>query len=125
MLALFAEEGVEVNALVLEDPGDLPARLVVKGDAADPATVRQALAGVDAVVHLAAIPTPRRHPAREVFAVNTLSTFTVLEEAGRAGIRHAVLGGGGGVHVKISGTPKRSPPGARAPVDRRGARRRA
>ncbi|MCL2731876.1 MAG: NAD(P)-dependent oxidoreductase [Actinomycetia bacterium] len=116
VLALFAEEGVEVNALVLDDPGDLPARLVVTGDAADPATVRQALAGADAVVHLAAIPTPLRHPAREVFAVNTLSTFTVLEEAGRAGIRRAVLASSWGV-TGLPWTAAEDPHPPYVPVD--------
>lgn len=89
VLALLAERSVEANALVLEDPGDLPARLVVAGDAADATAVRAALAGADGVIHLAAIPTPERTPAQELFAVNTLATFTVLEEAGLAGVRQA------------------------------------
>lgn len=84
VLALLAERGIEANALVLDDPGDLAARLVVTGDAADAKTVRAALEGADAVIHLAAIPTPARNTAFEVFAGNSLSTFTVLEEAGRA-----------------------------------------
>lgn len=91
VLALLAERGIEVNALVLDDPGDLAARLVVTGDAADAKTVRAALEGADAVIHLAAIPTPARNTAFEVFAGNSLSTFTVLEEAYRAGIRHAAV----------------------------------
>ncbi|MFE2933237.1 NAD-dependent epimerase/dehydratase family protein [Streptomyces sp. NPDC059221] len=97
VLALLAERGIEVNALVLDDPGDLAARLVVTGDAADGKTVRAALEGADAVIHLAAIPTPARNTAFEVFAGNSLSTFTVLEEAGRAGIRHAAVASSWGV----------------------------
>lgn len=91
MLELLADRGVPVNALVLEDPGDLPAELVVTGDARDPQVVQAALAGADAVIHLAAIPTPMHDPAAEVFAVNTQATFTVLEEAGLAGIRQVAL----------------------------------
>lgn len=90
-LDLLATCGVPANALVLEDPGDLPAELVVAGDARDPQVVRAALAGADAVIHLAAIPTPLHDPAATVFAVNTQATFTVLEEAGLAGIRQVAL----------------------------------
>ena len=90
-LDLLDVRGVTANALVLEDPGDLPAELVIEGDAADPAVVRAALAGADAVIHLAAIATPERDPAEKVFACNTQSTFTVLEQAGRAGVTRACV----------------------------------
>lgn len=93
VLDLLAAEGIEATALVLDDPGDLPARRVVAGDAAEPGTVRTALEGVDAVIHLAAIPTPERDPAERVFAVNTQATFTVLEQAGLAGVRRACVAG--------------------------------
>lgn len=87
----LAARGVPANALVLDDPGDLQAELVVTGDARDPEVVRAALIDADAVIHLAAIPTPLNDPAPTVFAVNTQATFTVLEEAGRAGIRQVAL----------------------------------
>ena len=61
------------------------------GDAGDPEVVRSALAGVDAVVHLAAIPAPTLDTAQAVFTRNTRATFAVLEEAGRAGVRRAVI----------------------------------
>jgi nucleoside-diphosphate-sugar epimerase len=91
VLDLLADRGMAANALVLEDPGDLSADLVVKGDAADVKAVRAALHGADAVIHLAAIPTPERTPAEDVFANNTRATFTVLEEAGAAGVRQACI----------------------------------
>lgn len=91
-LGLLSASG-PVNALVLKDPGDLPADLVVEGDATDPQAVAAALKGADAVIHLAAIPTPEHEPAERVFAVNTQSTFTVLEQAGRAGVRRVCVAG--------------------------------
>ncbi|MGW3347207.1 NAD-dependent epimerase/dehydratase family protein [Nonomuraea rubra] len=91
VLDLLADQGIAAAALVLDDPGDLPADLVVAGDATDPAAVRAALKGADAVIHLAAIPTPERDPAEKVFAVNTQATFTVLEQAGLAGVRQACV----------------------------------
>ncbi|MET9271197.1 NAD(P)-dependent oxidoreductase [Kribbella sp. NPDC003557] len=81
---------VAVTALVL--PGTpCPADRVVEGSVCDAATVRAALAEVDGVVHLAARPAPHRGTPYEVFGENTLGTFTVLEEAGRAGVRNAVV----------------------------------
>ncbi|WP_370352097.1 NAD-dependent epimerase/dehydratase family protein [Catenulispora sp. EB89] len=90
----FAEHGAAVTALVYEDPGDLAeigADRVAVGDAGDPNLVREALADVDAVVHLAALPTPLHGTALEVFGGNTRATFNVLEEAGRAGVRRAAV----------------------------------
>jgi nucleoside-diphosphate-sugar epimerase len=90
----FADRGAAVTALVLEDPGDLAevgADRVVVGDARDVELVREALAEVDAVVHLAALPTPRHGTAQEVFGGNTGATFNVLEEAGNQGVRRAVV----------------------------------
>jgi nucleoside-diphosphate-sugar epimerase len=87
----LAEQRVEVTALVLSDPGDLAAARVVVGDAGDPSTVRRALAGVDAVVHLAAIPAPTLGTEAEVFCGNTQATFVVLTEAARAGVTRATI----------------------------------
>ncbi|MFI1095995.1 NAD-dependent epimerase/dehydratase family protein [Streptomyces sp. NPDC020917] len=87
---LYARD-VKATALVLEDPGDLPVDRVVTGDAGDPAAVREALDGVDSVIHLAARPSPHHGTPLEVFADNTRATFTVLEEAGQAGITRAMI----------------------------------
>jgi nucleoside-diphosphate-sugar epimerase len=44
------------------------------------------------VIHMAAIPRPHMHPSSEVWRVNTLSTYNVLEACGLLGIRKVVLG---------------------------------
>ncbi len=91
-LDLLRDEGVPVTALVLDEPaGPLPADRVVVGNAGDPAVVDDALRGADAVIHLAAIPSPVNDPAERVFATNTTATFTVLDRAGRAGVRRAAI----------------------------------
>jgi nucleoside-diphosphate-sugar epimerase len=46
--------------------------------------------GVDAVVHLAAIPAPGRERSADVFKLNTVSTYNVFEAARRLGIRNVV-----------------------------------
>jgi nucleoside-diphosphate-sugar epimerase len=87
----FADLQIPVTALVLDDPGDLPADRVVVGDAEDRDVVTDALDGVDAVVHLAAIPLPTLDTADQVFRTTTAATFTVLDAAGERGVRQTVI----------------------------------
>lgn len=87
----FRSIGVRVTALVLDDPGDLVLDRVVVGNASDRAVVADALDGVDAVVHLAAIPRPVPGASDAVFAGNTAATFAVLDAAGERGIRRAAI----------------------------------
>jgi nucleoside-diphosphate-sugar epimerase len=61
------------------------------GDGRDAAFLGPALAGADALIHLAAIPTPLLGTPLEVFASNTQATFTALEAAGAAGVGRAVI----------------------------------
>lgn len=91
VLDVLARESVAATALVLDDPGDLRADRVVVGDARSPELVARAMEGADGVIHLAAIPTPLEDPPEVVFGTNTLSTFTVLDAAGRGGVRRAVI----------------------------------
>ena len=83
--------GVAVTALSLDFAEDSRADRVVVGDARDEAVVAQALSGVDAVVHLAAIPHPSLGTPAAVFGTNVVATFTVLAKAAEAGVRRAVI----------------------------------
>lgn len=47
--------------------------------------------GQDAVIHLAAIPSPAAHPAEVVFRTNVMSTFNVLEAAAILGISNITM----------------------------------
>ena len=70
----------------------------VKVDLTDMAAVMDLLSGldwdhrrgIDAVVHLAAIPAPGKQPSADVFRINTCSTYNVFESARRLGIRNVV-----------------------------------
>ncbi len=55
---------------------------VYTGSITDPGTVTEAMDGVDAVVHCAAIPGSRK-PYHELLNVNVTGTFVLLEEASR------------------------------------------
>jgi nucleoside-diphosphate-sugar epimerase len=84
------ELGVGVTAM-LHHPGDVEAERVVVGSMTDVAFVRDAVQGADALVHCAALKAPMLGTAEEVFCGNVTGTFTVLEQAGQAGIRRAVV----------------------------------
>jgi nucleoside-diphosphate-sugar epimerase len=64
---------------------------LITGNAADASVARRAVADVDAVVHLAAIPAPTLAPPEIVFGQNTLATFCILDAATVAGASRAVL----------------------------------
>jgi nucleoside-diphosphate-sugar epimerase len=88
----LAGRGIAVTGLVLSGSDPVPELdPTMTGEARDPAVVAAALSEVDAVIHLAAIPSPEHDPAEVVFGVNTLATFTVLDGAARAGVRAAVI----------------------------------
>jgi nucleoside-diphosphate-sugar epimerase len=82
--------GVGVTAM-LHHPEDLQAARVVVGEMTDAAFVADAVTGADAVIHCAALRAPMMGTAEEVFCGNVTGTFTVLEQAGLAGIRRAVV----------------------------------
>jgi nucleoside-diphosphate-sugar epimerase len=91
VVAALQALGVAITALELAPRDDLQVDRFVLGSAGDVDVVRRALDGVDGIVHLAAIPTPFRAPAEQVFCGNTTATFTVLEQAAQAGVRRAVI----------------------------------
>src|ERR1700688_3809712 len=68
--------------------------------------------GVDALVHLAAIPAPGLVPNHVVFRTNTMTTYNVFAAARRLGIRNVVWASRG----TGLGLPFRTPPSA-IPVD--------
>ena len=88
VLDLLAAADVPVSALTLAPAPALRADRIITGDATDPAVVADALQDATAVIHLAAIPRPGGDPDEVVFGHNTRATFTVLDQAGRAGVTH-------------------------------------
>jgi nucleoside-diphosphate-sugar epimerase len=90
VVAHLRDLGVGVTAM-LHHPGDIEADRVVVGGMSDAAFVRDAVDGADAVIHCAALRAPMMGTPEEVFCGNVTGTFTVLEQAGQAGIRRAVV----------------------------------
>jgi nucleoside-diphosphate-sugar epimerase len=83
--------GHELTTLTLPEAEPHEGVRVVRGDARDAGAVAEAVAGVGAVVHLAAIRDPYKDPAPVVFANNTQATFTVLWTAAAHGVRRFAI----------------------------------
>ena len=83
--------GHEVRVFDLKPPR-ADAVAYVKGSVTAPAEVEEAVEGMDAVVHLAAIPAWRPEiPAVDFMHVNVTGTFNMLEAAGKHGVGKFVL----------------------------------
>jgi NADH dehydrogenase len=91
LLPLLLERGEEVRCLVREPRRlgqwrvDVQIALGDLGEMSDPYLVRQALRGVDTVVHLAA--TIRDQPPRRIEELNGLATVRLLRAAERSGVQ--------------------------------------
>jgi nucleoside-diphosphate-sugar epimerase len=83
--------GYDVTGLSLRYDRASTADRPLVGDARSADDVAAALDGVDAVLHLAAIPHPSLGTPEEVFETNVAATFNVLAQAGQRGIGRAVI----------------------------------
>lgn len=95
LLPLLLERGEDVRCLVREPRRLGPRRVDVQialgdlGEMSDPYLVRQALRGVDTVVHLAA--TIRDQPPHRIEELNGLATVRLLRAAERSGVERFVF----------------------------------
>jgi uncharacterized protein YbjT (DUF2867 family) len=95
LLPLLLEQGEDVRCLVREPRRlgerrvDVQIALGDLGEMSDPYLVRQALRGVDTVVHLAA--TIRDQPPKRIEELNGLATVRLLRAAERSGVRRFVF----------------------------------
>ncbi len=116
LVRALLERGDDVN--VIDDLStDLEHRLtaiegratVVRGDIRDEATLDQVMAGCDAVLHQAAIPSVARSVRDPVLsdAVNAGGTIQVMRSAARAGVRRVVAAGSSSVYGASPEMPRR------------------
>ena len=63
----------------------------IRADVLDLPALKKTVSAYDAVVHLAGIPHPLNNPADEVFRVNSIGTFNMLEACAVNGIKKFVL----------------------------------
>ncbi|MGB8451475.1 MAG: NAD(P)-dependent oxidoreductase [Anaerocolumna sp.] len=86
----FVEEGYDVLSVDVKKPEKSKAPFMTV-NLQDLGECYGALAGADAVVHLAAIPVAYSHPNEVTFQNNVMSTYNILEAAAGLGIKKAVI----------------------------------
>ena len=112
LVPMLLERGCEVRVLdnfSLGDPGRvaLSAVEILEGDVRDADAVARAVAGTEAVIHLAAfgnVADSIADPGAN-FDVNARGTLVTLEEAARAGARRFVFASTGGALIGDAPTP--------------------
>jgi nucleoside-diphosphate-sugar epimerase len=82
--------GHEVRVLDLHITEPIPGVDCRAGDVTDFATLREHVAGMDGVLHLAAYRHPSIAASQEIFRVNVGGTFNVFQAAVEAGVRRVV-----------------------------------
>jgi len=88
----LANAGYEVIGISRQSPASQDKLLQFrKLDLRTPGNAQIALSGVEAVVHLAAIPAPGQHQNEVVFANNTNATYNVLEAVSELGIKRVIV----------------------------------
>jgi len=85
-LDLVAHGYEVVNATRSAPKEPQPGVKFVQANTSDMGELVSAFAGADAVLHIAAIPSPTRYPTQVVFNTNTTGTYNVCEAAAALGI---------------------------------------
>jgi UDP-glucose 4-epimerase len=80
-------EVVSIDRVVPDGVQSRPGLAFVEADVADYDRLLQALAGCDALVHMAAIPSPNNHPDHIVHNNNVVGSYNAL----RAAVEHGIL----------------------------------
>ncbi|MFF2090553.1 NAD-dependent epimerase/dehydratase family protein [Paenibacillus sp. NPDC058174] len=84
-------QGIEVVSIDTVRSGQLHCKQI-KADLSQFGEVIAAVQGVDAIIHLAAIPAPKGYTNPYIFTNNTISAYNILEAAAVLGIRKVVMG---------------------------------
>ena len=82
--------GHEIRVLGRRPGASLEGAEYVRCDVTDAAGLRDAMRGCEAVLHLAALPSPFHGPGEEVFRINCDGSFKVYQVAAELGIRRVV-----------------------------------
>jgi nucleoside-diphosphate-sugar epimerase len=109
LAAALAGRGIEVRALVRDAARAEPLRrhgvALAAGDLSDAASIDRAVRGVELVYHIAAIYRQAGLPDERYRAINATAVRTVIEAAGRHGVRRVVHCSTVGVHGDVEHPP--------------------
>ena len=95
LVPMLAEAGHEVRALVRGEAPGLGCE-TVRGDVLDPAAVRKAMQGREALYHLAGLVSRDPRDAHKMYELHVGGTRVMLAEAERAGLQRVVLASSSG-----------------------------
>ena len=102
--ARLVEHGWEVRVIGRRQGIEIPGAEYASCDVTDTAAVREQVRGCEAVVHLAAVPSPGGVPGPELFRINATGTFNVFAAAEAEGIRRVVQASSINAHGGVFGT---------------------
>jgi len=83
----FVRNGWEVRVIGIEPDCEMAGIRYTQCDILDIEALSEQVEGCDAIVHLAAIPSPVHHPNSVLFNVNVSGTYHVFEAAAKAGVK--------------------------------------
>jgi len=83
----FVRMGWDARVIGAETEFALPGVAYTQCDIRDVDALAEQVAGCDAIVHLAAIPSTRTHRNETLFNINVAGTYNVFEAASRAGVK--------------------------------------
>ena len=86
----FVSLGWDVRVIGVDAECALAGVEYAQCDIRDVESLARQVAGCDAIVHLAAIPSTRTHPNETLFDINVAGTYNVFEAAARAGVKRVV-----------------------------------
>jgi len=84
------DAGYQIKIFDLEEPKNGKHEFI-RGDLRNLDAVKEATRGVEAIIHLAAIPMDIPGEAKEIFEINIMGTFHVLEAAARNSVKRVVF----------------------------------
>ena len=87
----LVRQSYKVVSLDQKHAAGLPCRQIIV-DMNDLGQAASALQGADAVIHLAAVPSPTGFPVPTIFDNNVMGAYHILEAASMLGIRRVVMG---------------------------------
>jgi nucleoside-diphosphate-sugar epimerase len=87
----FLQSGYQVRALTHKSEWDDCPTEQMQVDTLNPKSLSSGFEGCEAVIHLAALPSPMSGSDMEVFESNAVGTFNVLQASGELGIKHVSI----------------------------------
>lgn len=91
VVSRLVEKGFQVKVIDRAPEAEVPGAAYAPCDITSYAALREQVRGQEAIVHLAAIPSPGGHAGQDIFHTNCTGTYHIFEAAAAEGIRRVIL----------------------------------